>query len=235
MKTTIYALTDPAVFYVGRTIQPLEQRLRQHIDIARRNKSDCARAEHIRELLAQKKTPGILALEQVSLEEASQAEGRWIASYCESGIVLTNEQSHNVGGSRSYIIEWTPDKLARLGKESDSTLAEEWQIDRKTVEYKRKRLGIPRKPQTNFVIPSMGGWNRHEWSSEVIARFGTLPDYQLAQELGIDKSIISRARKRLGIASYAEQHGNPSQYKQGHRPTRWSKREGGDAHACSFS
>jgi hypothetical protein len=226
MLSTIYGLIDPetlAIRYIGRTIQPLSLRLRQHIDFARRKKSLCGRAVWIHSLLAKGIEPEIFAIEQVPLEESPQAEGDWICYFRYIGASLLNEQSHNVGGSKSYVVEWTTEKLDKLGKVSDSELALEFGVDRKSVEYKRKTLGIPRKPQTYFVVPPMGGWNRIELPAHIIDRLGTLPDYILAQEIGTTKKVIAKARKARGIPSFAERTGHPTRYAQGHRPARWDK------------
>lgn len=278
----IYGLVDPRthyITYIGRTTQRLNIRLNQHIDTSQRKRSQCARCKWIRSLLEEGLRPSIVVLDMVSVGQAAESEGEWIAMYRAIGVDLLNEQSHNVGGSKSYIVDWTPDKIERLGTVSDETLAQEWGVDRKTIGYKRKRLGIPpanplyaaidysKKPAlpekaiammgkyTDNVIaqqfgvpksriknarqsrgiarplqspPFMGGWNRIEWPQSVTERFGALPDYLLAQELGVQKSVIARARKRLGISSYADQHGNSTRFAKGHQPTRRTK-EGGDA------
>jgi hypothetical protein len=111
----------------------------------------------------------------------------------------------------------------KLGNVPDGVLALEIGVDRKSIEYRRETLGIARCPQQHFVIPPMAGWNRIDWPESVTSRFGTLPDYVLGKELGVQKSVIARARQRAGIPSFAEQQGHPTRYSKGHRPTRWNK------------
>lgn len=225
MLARIYGLTDPdtgAVRYVGRTIEVIEQRLREHISVSLR-KSQCGRSRWIRELHQQGNRPGIVLIEEVDALEAMAAEAYWIAEYRASTPDLLNEQSAYVGGYQRFIIEWTPERVALLGVVPDEKLAEQLGIDRKTVEYHRKKRRIPRVPQQNFVVPPTGGWNKLALSDDIVARLGSVPDYVLAAEIGVDKSVIARRRKALGIASFAEQTGNTSRYKAGHRPARWNK------------
>lgn len=44
--------------------------------------------------------------------------------------------------------------------------------------------------------------------SHLIAELGTKPDYRLAQENGVSKFVVARARREAGIPSYAERTGN---------------------------
>lgn len=225
MHATVYGMAHPTSkkLYIGRTIQPLTMRLNQHIDFARRKKSMCARAHWIRSLLNAGLKPEIFEIEQVPLEESVEAEGNWISYFRYIGAELLNEQSHNVGGSKSYVVDWTPDKIEKLGKVSDSDLALEFGIDRKSVEYKRKTLRIARKPQTNFVVPPTGGWNRIALPDHIIARLGTVADRQLAKEIGVSKYVIQRARNKRGIPAWTEVNDHPTRYHAGHKPTRWER------------
>ena len=72
----------------------------------------------------------------------------------------------------------------------------------------------------------MGGWNKTAFSLEIIARFGTEPDYKLAAEIGVNKTQIARARARHGIKSYAEQTGNSGKIKIGEPHRRWTSAPG---------
>lgn len=229
---SIYGLVDPRthyVFYVGRTTMRLSQRLNAHIDKARRQKSQSPKSQRIRDLLRRGLRPEIVEIDSVPVDDAAQAEGEWIARYRAIGVPLTNVQSHNVGGLSRSIVDWTPETLAKLGQISDSDLAAELGVDRKTVEYHRQKHGIPRKPQTTFVVPQRGGWNRKELSPEILARLGTVPDHVLAAEAGVSKKVIVTARNARHIPSWADTHGNPSRFQKGQRPARWSKKKGGDA------
>lgn len=218
----IYGLYDPedsdmAVVYVGRTVTPLNVRLNQHTGFARRHEeSVCLRSVWIRSILARGLKPGIKELEEVAIDEAIESEGWWTAHFRSLGVVLLNEQSHTVGALHMPAsIEWTPEMLAMLGQYSDSDLAEQFGVDRKTIEYRRTLLGIKRKPQTNFVIPPMGGWNKKDLPEELIEQLGTMPDHQLGTLFGMSKAPIMRARKARGIPSYAEQTGNQTRFHKG--------------------
>lgn len=228
MDSHIYGLLDPTtqqIKYVGRTIQSLEQRLKDHIWTSRR-KSQCAKARWIRSLLGIGFQPEIFEIETVPLEQSPEAEGAWIGYFRYIGAILLNEQSHNVGGAKSYVVEWTDERIAKLGTIPDEEYAQELGVDRKTVEYKRKRLGLPKcgmRPEKKSPPPPMGGWNRIELPDHIITRLGTIADKQLGQEIGVSKYVIQRARDMRGIPPWTEENNHPTRYHAGHRPTRWDK------------
>lgn len=58
----------------------------------------------------------------------------------------------------------------------------------------------------------IGGWNKKSFPSHIIEKFGTMPDYKLAEIAGTNKTTIARKRRNLGIKSYAESTGNNGQY-----------------------
>lgn len=226
-EAIIYGLIDPLtqqLRYVGRTIQPLAIRLRQHIETSKRKKSMSGKCQWIRSLLRVGVKPEIFEIERVTLKASPEAEGTWIAYFRYIGAALLNEQSHNVGGSRSYVVDWTEERIARLGKIPDEDYAKELGVDRKTIEYKRNKLGISKCGQRHFVPPPpMGGWNRIELPQHVIDQLGKAPDYILGNEIGVGKSVIARARKERGIPDYSAIHGHPTRYKDGNNPARWEK------------
>lgn len=226
MEAFIYGLVDPTtqrLRYVGRTIQPLEMRLRNHIDVSRR-KSNSAKSQWIRSLLAAGFKPEIFEIERVSVEASPEAEGVWMAYFRYVGAELLNEQSHNVGGHHNYIVDWTEERIARLGKIPDEEYAKELGVDRKTIEYKRRRLGIAKCGQRYFVPPPpMGGWNRIELPQHIIDRLGTMSDRQLGKEIGVSKKTILEARRVRGIPDYSATHGHPTRFKSGNGHKRWDK------------
>jgi hypothetical protein len=57
--------------------------------------------------------------------------------------------------------------------------------------------------------PYMGGWNKKPLPAD---RLGTLPDYQLAAELGVSKTVVMRRRQSLNIPSYAERTGHNGRF-----------------------
>lgn len=93
-------------------------------------------------------------------------------------------------------ITWTDDKIARLGKEPDNALAEEWGVGIFIVFRKRKELGIP-------------SWNaRSPVPDELIAELGTAPDAALARKYGASPVQVTSARVRRGIPLYGS-NGRP--------------------------
>lgn len=228
MDSHIYGLADPIsqhVRYIGRTIQSLEKRLREHIGVSRR-KSQCAKSLWIRSLLIRGLTPEIFEIETVPLERSQEAEGIWMQYFRYVGADLLNEQSHNVGGFRTYIIEWTNERIAKLGTIPDEEYALELGVDRKTIEYKRNRLGIAKcgvRPDRKSPPPPMGGWNRKELPEQIVLRLGTMPDYLLANEIGVAKAVIARARRERGIPDWSVVHNDPTKFKAGQLHPRWDK------------
>ncbi len=87
----IYALDDPRepddYRYVGWTINTLEQRLRAHLDEARR-KPHTHRARWVNKVRREGFTPRIILLEIV--DDYAEAEKRWIADFRAKGYRLTN-------------------------------------------------------------------------------------------------------------------------------------------------
>lgn len=222
-KPCVYCLIDPRdeeIRYVGRTIQPLRIRLQQHIDTSCRKKSLCSRSVWIRDLAREGLKPRALRLEQAEESILPEREGYWIATLLEGGCRLLNEQSHNVGGGKSYVVTWTNELIEQLGKVSDSTLACHLHVDRKTIEYKRKKLGIApcfkmysNNPETRGVHdnnPSLNKISRLKLSvvpmPELDEKLGKYPDRELAEEFGVHTQTIRLRRKKLNIARCPQQN-----------------------------
>lgn len=218
----IYALCDPEsgdVRYVGKTIQPLSLRLQQHCSLSKRHTHP--RAQWVHSLREKNLKPVILLLETVSHDNWQCAESRWISHFQSSG--LLNSAPAGGGGTRSHLTKWTAQLDARLGKDSDATIAEEMGITRKSVSYRRRVLGIAASYNTSRMKPPPpnGGWNKRILPDELVSQLGTKPDYLLGQEFGFNKSQVARARKRLGIPSYAATTGNDGKITKGNFPRRW--------------
>lgn len=221
MNAHIYVLIDTrdnTVFYVGKTTQPLKLRLRQHIDTSLR-KGKNARTHRIRELRQQGYTPAIQLLETVPETKWRDAEHKWVKHYLDQGVVLTNVMCQvGNGGTRSYILDWTPGIIARFGKESDAVIAADLGVSRKAVTYQRWVRGIapytgrgnspPPPPGRKFQAKVLPEW--------VIEQLGQKPDYVLAQEAGVSKSAIAARRRERGIAPYAEQTGQTGKFGADH-------------------
>lgn len=230
-KTYIYSLIDPRdgqVRYIGKTIQRLSSRLQSHLYHSYKLRTPKDRwIVELRQLGYRPKIVELARLENPTDAEVAAVEQAWIDFYRLSA-ALTNQGRGGQGGSRRQVIDWSPDRDALLGKQPDYVIAQLIGCDRKSVEYRRVKLGIPRCPQTRFVVPQGKPFEAIELPEHILSQLGQLPDYQLAKLAGVEKSIIRRRRIRLGIPSYAAQTGNTGKYKPGNYPTRWLKQGGDD-------
>jgi len=82
----------------------------------------------------------------------------------------------------------------------------EWCTNKQNYENARRRGSAVRPP-------CMGGWNRCHLADSVIAQMGAVPDYILAAQAGVNKSVISRRRRALGLPSYAARTGNTGRFR----------------------
>jgi hypothetical protein len=175
-------------------------------------------------LLAQGIRPKIAKLEICDTSRSSAIERRW-ARRLGRRFPLLNMARVGAGNPGVGRVDWTPDIIKMLGTVPDSTLAKLLGCERKTVSYRREVLGIPASfdRTNNIPPPPNGGWNKISLSDRVIIQLGTKPDYKLAQENGVSKRTIFRARQARGIASYGEQTGNDGKIKAGEPHRRWSR------------
>lgn len=243
MRVHIYGLKDPrdgTIRYVGKTATPLAVRLRSHIDVARRHpENPRVVLGWIRELLAWNLKPVMVLLEDVPFERWRQAEREW-GERLNAKTRLANRLTHLGNGPvTSYVARWTPELEARLGVDTDEQIAVDMGITRKAVSYRRGVLGIvaPREHWQRGKPPPRGGHNRIALPDALIEKLGIAPDYVLAAQAGISKAVVSKARRTLGIASYAAQTGNTGQWATGNFPKRWlgagdprTKRKSGISH-----
>ncbi|MBN3948403.1 MAG: hypothetical protein HWQ38_18890 [Nostoc sp. NMS7] len=203
ITTKIYVLIDPRdgnIFYVGRTTMRLSQRLHTHVTDGKKERT--AKGKYIARILATGLRPQVREIESfvnASRGTAIAKEEAWKQFY---GIThtLANTGGAELGGhGTNQRIRWTPETLAMLGKQTDTYMAELMGCDRKSVEYQRGKLGIPRCPQTNFVVPPSGGWNKIKLPDEIIKQIGEVAGHTLAQSANVCISVIKRYRKELGI------------------------------------
>jgi len=225
----IYSLDDPRTglpAYVGRTWQPLPLRLWQHIDRSKGTKDRTAKAEWIRLLLADGLRPTIHLLEEVAFDDWQEAEGFWMAYLRFCGAALANEAPAGAGGTRSHVVEWTPELDAMLGKVADSAVAELIGVTRKAVAYRRRKLRIEASHDRSRSKPppNNAGWNRVELPADVIGRLGTMPDHALAAVAGVSKKRIIKERRSRHIDSHASRTGQDGRYRDGNYPQRWLNR-----------
>lgn len=229
MNVLIYSLSDPRdgrVRYIGRTINPLERRLREHLYVGKRGKiKDGRKAAWFAELAAIGMKPVICLLQEASKEDFQAVEKMLIEKYRKTHPDLLNVRAGGDGSLGGHFIKWTPELDAKLGTVPDVALARELGVTRKSVSYRREQLGIPASfdRTNNTPPPPMGGHNRIEFPPEVIAQFGKKPDYLIAAEFGCSKKAVISRRNKLGIPSYATQTGNTGRIKSGEPHRRWSK------------
>ncbi len=228
MRVLIYALIDPRdrrVRYVGRTVNRLRTRLREHVSCAMRGKGESqAKNEWILEVLSSGVRPGIVQLEEVLGDNYGEREKAWIARFKEAGADLLNCRDGGEGSiDGGYKIQWTDEARALLGKIADGRVAEMVGVTRKAIAYHRHKYGIAASFDKTRAVkpPSMKGINKIHLPPEAVAKLGTMPDYVLAALYGLNKTIIARRRKTLGIKSYAAATGNNGQYQKGNFPARW--------------
>ncbi len=74
----------------------------------------------------------------------------------------------------------------------------------------------------NSPPPNNAGWNKLKIPADVLKLLGTMPDYKIAEQFGFTKSVIARRRRRLKIASYAEQSGHSGKFVKGQLHPRWT-------------
>ncbi len=170
--------------------------------------------------------PQIVLVDEVAEGLGRSAEIEWTLKLMDEGCDLVNDGVGRGGCEHPrMVVAWTEELDALLGTTADSIIAERIGTSRKTVTYRRDKLGIaPSFDRTrNTPPPPMGGHNRIELPEHIISRLGTAPDYILGNEIGVAKTVIARVRRARNIKPYAEVTGNTGQFKEGHYPSRWLK------------
>lgn len=223
----IYGLQDPndgLVKYIGKTKQPLKNRLRQHIYISSKEKTKhLKKSKWIQSLLSENKKPLIIHIETTNKSQWKEKERKWFDFYKQN--LFNHEKSIGCGGDRSHFVKWDKKHIKLLGKVSDSVIAEKLGVTRKTVSYKRESLGIAASYDRtrNTPPPLMGGHNKITLSEDIINLLGKMPDAKLAKLANCSKPVINRARLARNIKSYAETTGNDGKIKKGEKHRRWKR------------
>lgn len=83
---------------------------------------------------------------------------------------------------------WTKKEEALLGTMRDSELATKLGRTRDSVEWKRRRLGVPP------FIP-----RAREWTEAELRLLGSMPDAALAEQLGCSRKHVVEKRRELGV------------------------------------
>ena len=89
-------------------------------------------------------------------------------------------------------INWTPDLVARLGKEPDLDIANELGCEKRTVAYRRAKLGIPASYEFRGAL---------QWTPEMDDKVGLDFDYKIAAKLGVSTDAVRKRRDQLGITA----------------------------------
>ena len=79
-----------------------------------------------------------------------------------------------------------------LGKKPDTIVAEKTGRGRRHIRAKRESLGIP-PFQLHTTI---------RWTLKTTKKLGSMPDAELAKELGVASGTVALHRRRLGIPAY---------------------------------
>lgn len=216
----VYALLCPETGtprYVGKTTQRLIDRIRSHVNAARKQKTP----KDIW-IKAIKSPPAAIVLQECGVAESASVERRWVKRL--SRFPLLNAAPAGSGNPGVGRVAWTDEIDKRLGTVNDAELAALLGCDRKTVAYRRACFGIPpcRDRTKNQPPPPTGGWNKKPIPPEVDQYLGRLPDYKVAEQFDIPKRAVQRRRKKLGISSYAQLTGNDGRIKQGEPHRRWT-------------
>lgn len=187
----IYELCDPKnhiCYYIGLTSATLKLRLRWHISETKyqfKNGKTRPRTIWIMKLLEQDQIPEINLLETVKgLSAGREAEIKWKNLKESEGCALTNAIAAGGGGAigRYSYFEWTKEREALLGTETDIYLAKQWDIPKSIVFNKRAHLNIQSFRDQN----TLSAWGETK----------TLSDWGKDSRCVIDKTTISYRLKR---------------------------------------
>lgn len=104
---------------------------------------------------------------------------------------MSQAQENPSRGGRNTRVQWTPERIALLGKKSDSDLSSELGIDVHNIRYARYRLSIPAfsgSQPTRLIIPD-----------ELKSQLGKLSDSEIARRMKASQSAVSRLRRDQAI------------------------------------
>lgn len=112
-----------------------------------------------------------------------------------ASVIAAKRHSLGITASRpvtSIRKPWTKRELAMLGKKPDTVVAEKTGRGRRHVRAKRELLGIsPFQKQTTI-----------QWTQKSIRKLGTMPDKDLAIELGVALATVALHRRRFSIPAW---------------------------------
>jgi len=102
---------------------------------------------------------------------------------------------------------WSPKLLARLGQETDRSIARRFGVSENVVRKKRKSLSIPafrraRRGKQRMAVKRAPVKEPFRWPQKLVARLGKLPDGEIARLAGISTEAVATERKRRGIKAF---------------------------------
>ncbi len=95
---------------------------------------------------------------------------------------------------RPNALNWTKNKIALLGKDSDHKVAGRLGTTLGVVARQRTRLGIPSFYRQRRIV----------WKKEMTALLGKITDWKIAEKYGISRGSVARSRLRRGIKPCVE-------------------------------
>lgn len=97
---------------------------------------------------------------------------------------------------------WTPQVIKKLGRVPDRQIADELGISAASVTaYRFRHCIAAHNPNSKRGRPKGGGLR---WTPDLVKRLGTVPDSELADELGLTRQAVAQTRKRLGITAFSK-------------------------------
>lgn len=138
-EITIYGLCDPRnqqIKYVGKTVQPLNFRLSQHIHhygVKKRTKKSC----WITQLLKENLYPEIFEIERIDEQNWIEAERFWIAYFKSIGCDLKNIAIGGEGNGGNKLTEQHKAKIAIASTGKKHTEEAKRKISEKAIGRKR--------------------------------------------------------------------------------------------------
>lgn len=187
---SIYGLFDPPgnCFYVGRTSQSLNVRLKDHILDSKT--SSCKRAQAIRKIIESGNRPSIKVLAKqkcFNRQDVEQLEQSWI-DWMSVQYPLTNEASADKGAVIGEYGRKIPESvIAMMGKVPDSEIALMIGCTSSNAGVIRRNLGI-------------AAFNSYfQWDDDSINLLGTKSDPDIAKMFNTTRSVVQKKREELGI------------------------------------
>ncbi len=215
---SIYGLSDPRtdeLRYVGKTQSSLEERKKEHLQVASKPKHQ-HRVTWIRSLLAEGVKPDIWLIEEVPEENWQREERFWIAYFKSIGCNLVNRTVGGDGISNPSVEIREKIRLAKFGKKHSPEAREKMRLvllgNKRSLGYKHSpetkekmrqaHLGQERSPETREKIRLANLGNKknlgHKHSPETKEKIG------LASR---GKKLSEEHKNKMRMAALGNKHG----------------------------